>query len=709
MPNLPPNPYIPDQPARDPEKFFGRDDQLTWIKTRLQQHTLLVVHGAPHIGVSSLLLQSCQRLNDEFQSTYLLLESQSPYAAMQQVTRIVASAVGLPAMDSAQALRQAFADSIHNTQSKPVLIALDGIAAWEPRNKLDLLNSLAMLSSASTLVRTILGWGVLESNTLTRDMALRVAGLSDSLPPIAQTKLGALTRAQSTALITQTAKGLLKYDYGALERILQEANGRPHMLQRIGHACYEQRALQGRVSARDVQPAIDDAVARLAQQMNAQWEHFTRDEQLLLASAGTVRGEHGLLAFNTLLPQLANNGIELDLNDARDALAHLEQLDIFEQAGMQSFRFSSDLLRDWATQYANLPAVTGKPLTSVLLSSVDLTPQRRRRALRLVGWLALMLFILFLALGGPSLVTSSGGVSSPLLTIPGAVPIGTGTRTAQTAPTLRAQSIVLAYMFRKTDKDKWRIYVAGQDGANPTALTNSQGDDEWPNWSPDGSKIAFASSRDGNFEVYVMNADGSEQTRLTRNNAHDWSPTWSPDGSKLVFTSARDRNFEIYTMNSDGTNPSRLTNDPADDHAPMWSPDGRVIAFASKRTGNYEIYLMNPDGSAVTRLTQTSANNFNPTWSSDGRRIAFESFRDGNWEIYSMDGDGRNLKNLTNAPNAADQSPSWSPDGQLVAFQSNRAGPTDIWTMHSDGSQPINWTRGAGNAQSPAWRPLPKP
>src|SRR5207244_7729324 len=102
-------------------------------------------------------------------------------------------------------------------------------------------------------------------------------------------------------------------------------------------------------------------------------------------------------------------------------------------------------------------------------------------------------------------------------------------------------------------------------------------------------------------------------------------------------------------------------------------------------------------------------NHFNPSWSPDGRRIAFESFLDGNWEIYVMDGDGKNVRNLTNAPNAADQSPSWSPDGQWIAFQSNRSGVTDIWAMHPDGSQPINWTRGAGNAQSPSWRPLPKP
>ncbi len=709
MHSLPPNPYIPEAPARDPDKFYGREEQLEWIRAHVEQHALLVVHGAPRIGISSLLLQACQSLSGEYQASYVLLETPSPYAAMQHVTRIVASAVGLPAIDSPQALRQSIDDSIYNTGCKPVLIALDGFAAWEPRAKLEMLNGLAMLSSGTAVVRAILGWGLLENNTLTRDTPLRVPGLNGNLPPIAQIKIGPLTRTQASRLITQTAQGVLKFDYGALDRILQMANGRPYALQLLGYACYERRALQGRVSARDVQFAIDDAVARLAQQVNVQWDQFTREEQLLLASAGTVRGEHGLLSLPVVIRQLALSGIDLDPTAAREALQRLEQLDIFEPSGVASFRFSSGLLHDWAAQYANLPAITGQPLTSALLSGVDLSWQRRRRLLRAAGWLSLLLFIVFLALGGPSLVVSGETTPTPVIPTLAAVFVQ-GAEVPPPLPTVNSlRTLALAYMFRKTDKDKWRIYASGQEGSNPIALTAGQGDDEWPSWSPDGSKIAFASTRDGNYEIYVMNADGSQQTRLTRNNAHDWSPTWSPDGARIVFTSARDRNFQIYLINADGSNPTRLTNDPADDHAPVWSPDGRAIAFASKRTGNYEIYLMNPDGSAVTRLTQTSANNFNPTWSPDSRHIAFESNRDGNWEIYVMDGDGKNVKNITNSPGSADQSPAWSPDGQWIAFQSTRGGTTDIWAMHPDGSGAINWTRGAGNAQNPAWRPLPKP
>jgi len=91
-------------------------------------------------------------------------------------------------------------------------------------------------------------------------------------------------------------------------------------------------------------------------------------------------------------------------------------------------------------------------------------------------------------------------------------------------------------------------------------------------WSPDGSKISFASDRDGNFEIDVMNADGSRQTRLTSNSGVDLLPSWSVDGSKIAFTSNRDGNSEIYVMNADGSNQTRLTNHSGSDENPSWSP-----------------------------------------------------------------------------------------------------------------------------------------
>ena len=80
------------------------------------------------------------------------------------------------------------------------------------------------------------------------------------------------------------------------------------------------------------------------------------------------------------------------------------------------------------------------------------------------------------------------------------------------------------------------------DGTGQTNLTNNVAVDSWPAWSPDGTKIAFTSQRDGNGEIYAMNADGTGQIRLTNNATEDAQPAWSPDGSKIAFTTFRDGN-----------------------------------------------------------------------------------------------------------------------------------------------------------------------
>ena len=95
---------------------------------------------------------------------------------------------------------------------------------------------------------------------------------------------------------------------------------------------------------------------------------------------------------------------------------------------------------------------------------------------------------------------------------------------------------------------------------NGQRLTNFGGDSR-PRYSPDGSKIVFQSTRDGQPEIYVMNANGSGQTRLTNNPSWDTAPVWSPDGTKILFTSLRDDPMvpALYVMNADGSSQTRVT------------------------------------------------------------------------------------------------------------------------------------------------------
>ena len=80
-------------------------------------------------------------------------------------------------------------------------------------------------------------------------------------------------------------------------------------------------------------------------------------------------------------------------------------------------------------------------------------------------------------------------------------------------------------------RDIWTMHP---DGTGKTQLTNT-GNNEQPSWSPDGTRIVFVSTRDGNHDIYVMDADGANPTRLTNNTDTEGGPVFSPDGTKIAF------------------------------------------------------------------------------------------------------------------------------------------------------------------------------
>jgi Tol biopolymer transport system component len=254
------------------------------------------------------------------------------------------------------------------------------------------------------------------------------------------------------------------------------------------------------------------------------------------------------------------------------------------------------------------------------------------------------------------------------------------------------------------DAGNYEIYTMNADGSEQTNVTNSTGIDQYPSFSPDGTKIIFTSWRDGAHGIFVMNADGSNVRRVATEQSWINFPTWSPDGTKIAYVYYED----IYVINADGSGRTILTpNTPSNESEPAWSPDGTKIAFVTDRDGRYsntEIYVMNADGSGQTRMTFNSMSDFHPAWSPDGAKIAFASYRNWAMNIHVMNADGSNQVNVSNTNGGDNRKPSWSADGSHLAYEraTNTENGWDIYRMNADGSNQTRLTFNLGDGVNSA-------
>ena len=198
-----------------------------------------------------------------------------------------------------------------------------------------------------------------------------------------------------------------------------------------------------------------------------------------------------------------------------------------------------------------------------------------------------------------------------------------------------------------------------------------------------------------NLEIYTARPDGSDLHQLTRNDAYDAEATVSPDGSRIVFTSTRDGDLELYTMKTDGSDVRRITTRVGYDGGAFFSPDGRHLVWRAMypetaadsadysrlldqrlvRPTRLELWTADADGSHARQVTHLGAASFAPYFHPDGKRIIFATnYPDAhgrNFDLYLVGVDGSGLERVTTSPDF-DAFPMFSPDGSKLVFASNR-------------------------------------
>ena len=256
--------------------------------------------------------------------------------------------------------------------------------------------------------------------------------------------------------------------------------------------------------------------------------------------------------------------------------------------------------------------------------------------------------------------------------------------------------------YETDEKGQTDIVIQPADGGSPVRVLDSEASEVQATWSPDGSLLAFVSSRDhggyfapvlgfGNLnlildgkggDIFIVKPFGGEPLKLV---SHAFDPAWSPDGKEIVFRSARDAQWDLWKVSSSGGEPTRITNDPDYDYQPAWSPDGRWIVYGSTPGGGaFRLFAIGSQGGPRSQLSADSLLVSGPEFADHGTTIIFSSARGGSINLWRMSfapesGTFAPVHRFTTGQ-GDDVNASISRDGEKIAYTAISSGP-DVWEL----------------------------
>lgn len=247
------------------------------------------------------------------------------------------------------------------------------------------------------------------------------------------------------------------------------------------------------------------------------------------------------------------------------------------------------------------------------------------------------------------------------------------------------------------------LYICDADGGGLRPITADRSISLAPNWSPDGSRIAYTSFRRGYPDIYLIDLRSNNRTCIANYSGINMAGGFSPNGQDLLMVLSKDGNPEVYAKNLASGRLTRLTNTArAGEASPSWSPDGSQVVYVSDLAGpgSPQLYVMGLGGTG-RRLTSRGRENVAPDWGPNGW-IVYASRRGGLYSVCMINPQTQEDREVSPG-DASYEDPCWVSDGRHVLCTRQEGQTKRLYMLDTMGDAPLCLTPDGGGWSSPAW------